>query len=139
MARAVERAAPIGVKPEEQVAMVVMYILKTQVTNLLRLRETVHEGLPVETDLCELITIEGRDYLVIGAQTLFARIKRWYMDERHGVKLNQRSVGDYLEIVPGRLQFDRVSGKLEGVFGQNNKRRSKYAVPVDFVQQYETA
>lgn len=138
MARAVERATPIGVTPEEQTAVVVMHILKSQITALISNRA---QGLdPVETELCELVTIKDRDYIVIGAQSLYVRIKRWWMDQRSGVLVDQRQVTGYLEFIPGHMQFDKVSGKLDGFSGSNNnKRRSKYAVPMDFVQQYEVS
>jgi hypothetical protein len=72
MARAVERATPIGVTPEEQVAVVVMHILKSQIPASISNRD---QGLdPVETELCELVTIKGHDYIVIGAQSPYVRI-----------------------------------------------------------------
>jgi hypothetical protein len=138
LARAVERVAEVGLKPEEQAAVVVMKVLQRTIPHLQHRRDN---GQSFEGELGELMEIEGEDYVIIGEQTLHVYIKQHWIDERYiGTRLDQRQVGDCLKAIPGCEQFNRGNGKSArwAYLPSNLDRRSKYAVPVKSVQAYKT-
>jgi hypothetical protein len=89
----------------------------------------------------ELLTVLGKDYVMIGPQKLYQRVKRFEIDRLHGTKIGQRDIDDYLGALPGVLKFDRVTGRAPGVEieGDGNPRRSKFAVPVQVINEYEVS
>jgi len=137
LARAVEREAPVGAKLEEQIADIVMRVLKWQAPKLLNCEERGIEPISAEI-FCELMEIRGCKYLVVGTKDLLYRIKDRWIDDKMGLKLDHDKVARYLASIKGSFQFDRVTGRCEamGIMGTDNKRRSKVAVPLDFIQEY---
>lgn len=137
LAGAERRETAVGLKPEDQAIAVIMKVLKTHLPNLQRIRDGGH---PRGDELGELLEVEGAEYMVVGEQTLYLRIKRWRMDEIMGVKMDQRQVGAGLRAIPGSVQFDRETGRCERWehLRTNLNRRSKYAVPVVDIEAYET-
>ena len=133
-----EREPEIGIKPEEQALPVVVKVLQFAIPELQRRRDG---GLSEDNEIGELLEVEGEEYLIVGAQTLFIQIKNRWVDERFGLKLDQTQIGDCLRSIPGAVQFNRGNGKCDrwSYLPSNLTRRPKYAVPVKFVQEYRTA